>query len=107
MRESVAVRPGRRVESTSEARKSRFQLTSVARVEQYTGRGVATQRGQEGGGGAVAALAQPSWAAASQGGAHRPFRLDVVVRSVLTDPQQAWGSWAVGQSASGEVHCGL
>lgn len=45
MRESVAVRPGRRVESTSEARKSRFQLTSVARVEQYTGRGVATQRG--------------------------------------------------------------
>ena len=44
---------------------------------------MATQRGREGGGGAAAALAQPSWAAASQGSAHRPFRLDVVVRSVF------------------------
>lgn len=91
MCESVAVRPGRRVESTSEARKSRFQLTSVVPVEQYTGRGVATQRGREGGGGAVAALAQPSWAAASQGGAHRSFRLDVVVRSVFNGPATGLG----------------
>ena len=29
------------------------------------------------------ALTQPSWAAASQGSVHRPFRLDVVVRSVF------------------------
>ena len=76
----MTVRPGRRIESTSEARKPRFQLTSVVLVSSI--RDVAwlhnvderVEEAQQ-----RLSLSLPGL----QGGVHRPFRLDVVVRSVF------------------------